>query len=425
MNAVYGLLGFFFFISLPAVLRLRHWAYVDLGTAFYTTGALLCLLRWREEKTRSQWLAMAALSAGFAVASKPNGLLAWLIIFFLFAWLSVRETERGFRRILAEFALFAAAGVLPFLPWLAKNWLQTGNPFFPLLAGFFPTKAGMGTGASYVSLGIFAKRELLYGESGWQIAALPLRLFVFGRDDDPQYFDGVLSPSLILLLPWAFKGKWLEEKKLLIGFALLFLLYTLFLVDLRVRYILPIVPPLVILLAYGIFNVYLRIRKPAYLFAALVSFSAFNGYYLWRYAQEVSPLGYLTGQETREAYLTRRLPEYPAFQFINGELSPTAKIYLLFAGRRTYHCNREYFHDGGELPGFLLDAIRTAKEPADIARRIQTKQLTHLLVREDLLIRFLDDNLDAREKRLWHAFSSHHLKRLFGRQGYSVLQLYG
>jgi len=283
----------------------------------------------------------------------------------------------------------------------------------------------MGTGASYVSLGIFAKRELLYGESGWQIAALPLRLFVFGRDDDPQYFDGVLSPSLILLLPWAFKGKWLEEKKLLISFVLVLLLYTLFLVDLRVRYILPIVPPLVILLAYGIFNIYLRIRKPAYLFAALVSFSAFNGYYLWRYAQEVSPLGYLIGQETREAYLTRRLPEYPAFQFINGELSPTAKIYLLFAGRRTYHCNREYFHDGGELPGFLLDAIRSAKEPADIARRIQTKQLTHLLVREDLLIRFLDDNLDAREKRLWHAFSSHHLKRLFGRQGYSVLQLYG
>jgi hypothetical protein len=425
MNAVYGLLGFFFFISLPAVLRLSHWAYVDLGTAFYTTGALLCLFRWREEKTRSQWLVMAALSAGFAVASKPNGLVGWLVIFLLFVWVSVRETERDLRRILTEFALFSAVGVLPFLPWLAKNWLQTGNPFFPLLAWFFPMKAGMEAGASYVSLGIFAKRELLYGENAWQIAALPLRLFIFGRDDDPQYFDGVLSPSLILLLPWAFKGKWLDEKKLLISFTVLLLLYTLFLVDLRVRYILPIVPPLVILLTYGIFNVYLRIRKPAYLFAALVSFAAFNGYYLWRYVQEVSPLGYITGQESRSAYLTRLLPEYPAFQFINGELPPTTKIYLLFAGRRTYHCKREYFHDGGELPGFLLDAIRSAKEPADIGRRIKTKQLTHLLVREDLLVRFLNDNLDPREKRLWDAFASDHLKRLFGRQGYSVLQLHG
>ncbi len=425
MNAVYGLVGFFFFISLPSVLRLSHWAYVDLGTAFYTTAALLCLLRWREEQARAQWLIMAALSAGFAVATKPNGWVAWLLLFFLFIWVSVREAKRGFGRIIAEGVLFGAVGVLPVLPWLAKNWLQTGNPFFPLLGGLFPAEAGIESGMSYVSLGVFAKRELLYGESWWEIAALPLRLFVFGRDDDPQYFDGVLGPGLILLLPWAFKGKWLEEKKLLIGFALLFLLYTLFLVDLRVRYILPIVPPMVILLTYGIYNVYLRIRKPGYLFAVLLAFAAFNGYYLWRYAQVVSPLDYITGQESRAAYLTRLLPEYPAFQFVNRELSSTAKIYLLFAGRRAYHCEREYFHDGGELPGFLLEAIRSAKEPADIARRIKTKQLTHLLVRDDLLIRFLSDNLDPGQKRLWDAFVSHHINSVFRQQGYSVLQLHG
>ena len=371
MSAVYGLVGFFFFISLPSVLRLSHWAYVDLGTAFYTTAALLCLLRWREEQTGVQWLIMAALSAGFAGATKPNGWVAWLLLFFLFAWLSARKTRTGFGRTIAECMLFALVAVLPFLPWLAKNWLQTGNPFFPLLGGFFPGKGAIETGASYVSLGVLAKRELLYGESWWQIAALPLRLFIFGRDNDPQYFDGVLGPSLILFLPWAFKGKWLEEKKLLIAFTLLFLLYTLFLVDLRVRYILPIVPSMVILLTYGIFNVYLRIKNPGYLFAVLAALAAFNGYYLWRYAQEVSPLGYIAGQETRAAYLTRLLPEYPAFQFVNRELSSTAKIYLLFAGRRAYYCEREYFHDGGELPGFLLEAIRSAKEPADIVRRIK------------------------------------------------------
>ena len=426
MNAVYGLLGFFFFISVPAVLRLSHWAYVDLGTAFYTTAALLCILRCREDKAGGQWLIMAALSAGFAVATKPNGLVAWLLLFFLFAWIAVREPEQGYGRILFECLLFAAVGVLPFLPWLVKNWLQTGNPFFPLLGGFFPAKTGVeGGGASYVNLGVFAKRELLYGESWWQITALPLRLFFFGRDDDPQYFDGVLGPSLILLLPWAFKGKWLEEKKLLISFALLFFVYALFLVDLRVRYILPIVPPMVILLTYGVFNVYLRIKQPAYLFAALFGFAAFNGYYLWRYFQEIAPLGYVTGRETRVAYLTRALPEYPAFQYINRELSPATKIYLLFVGRRGYYCEREYFHDGGELPGFLLGAIRSAKQPADVARQLKARHLTHLLVRDELLIRFLRDNLDPAQQRLWANFTANHLKSLFRDRGYSVLQLHG
>ena len=426
MNAVYGLLGFFFFISVPSVLRLSHWAYVDLGTTFYTTAALLCMLRWSEEKARGRWLILAALSAGFAVATKPNGLVAWLLLFFLFAWVSVRETEQGLGKILSNCVLFAAVGALPFLPWLAKNWLQTGNPFFPLLGGFFHVKAGVeGDGASYVNLGVFAKRELLYGESWWEITTLPLRLFFFGRDDDPQYFDGVLGPSLILLLPWAFKGKWLEEKKVLVSFALLFFLYALFLVDLRARYILPIVPPMAILLTYSVFNVYLRIKQPVYLFAVLFGFAAYNGYYLWRYFQDVAPSGYVTGRETREAYLARALPEYPAFQYVNRELSPMTKIYLLFVGRRVYYCEREYFHDGGELPGFLLRAIRSAKEPADVARQLKTRHLTHLLVRDELLIRFLRDNLDPAQQRLWDAFATNHLKNLFRDRGHSVLQLHG
>jgi hypothetical protein len=426
MNAIYGLLGFFFFISVPSVLRLSHWAYVDLGTTFYTTAALLCTLRWHEEKARRRWLIVAALSAGFAVATKPNGLVAWLLLFFLFAWILVRKAEQGHDRIFSDCVLFAVVGALPFLPWLAKNWLQTGNPFFPLLSGFFPGKSGMeGQGASYVSLGVFAKRELLYGESWWQIMTLPLRLFFFGRDDDPQYFDGVLGPSLILLLPWAFKGKWLEEKKLLMSFALLFFLYALFLVDLRARYILPIVPPMVILFTYGVFNVYLRIKQPAYLFVVLFGFAAYNSYYLWRYFQDVAPLGYVIGRESREAYLARALPEYPAFQYVNRELSPATKIYLLFAGRRVYHCELEYFHDGGDLPGFLLRAIREAKEPVDIARQLKAKRLTHLLVRDELLIRFLHDNLDAPQQRLWADFAINHLTSLFRDRGYSVWQLHG
>ena len=72
MSAVYGLLGFFFFISTPAILRLSHWAYIDLGITFYTAASLLCLLRWREDRGVYRWLALAALSLGFALASKPT-----------------------------------------------------------------------------------------------------------------------------------------------------------------------------------------------------------------------------------------------------------------------------------------------------------------------------------------------------------------
>jgi hypothetical protein len=371
-------------------------------------------------------LLLAALSAGFSAATKPNGLIGCLLLFFVLALALVKETEKSFTKIASDLLILVVVGALPLLPWLVKNWLQTGNPFFPLLGGFFPAHSSVvPTGMTYVSLGVLTKRELFYGETWWQIAALPLRVFLFGKDDDPQYFDGVLSPILILLLPWAFKGKWTVDKKFLLSFAALFFAYALFLVDLRIRYILPMVPALVALLVYSVFNIYLRIRRPDYLFAALLFFVSLNTSYLWNYWQEEKPIGYLFGRERREDYLARRLAEFPAYQYANRELPSTAKIYLLFVGRRAYYCEREYFHDAGELPGFLFAALTSAKEPADIGRQLKAKRLTHLLVRDDLLERFLGDNLDPGLQRLWASFASDHLRPLYRVSGYSVLELHG
>jgi hypothetical protein len=425
MNTVYGLLGFFFFISVPTVLRLSHWGYVDLGTTFYSTASLLWLLRWREEPNRSRWLALAGAAAGFAASTKPNGFLAALILSSLVLFVSTGAPARNMGIISRQILVFAIMGMLPVLPWLAKNWFQTGNPFFPLLASLFPPHGTTNTGAAvtFAGLGIFAKRELLYGENWWQIATVPLRLFFSGRDDSPQYFDGALSPVLILFLPWAFKGKWLEEKTLLAAFAFLYLAFAFFLVDMRARYVLPIVPPLLALMAYGIFNAYLRIKRPGYLFAVLLFFACLQGLYLWRYFQTVRPLGYLAGRESREAYLSRQVPEYPVFHYINHQLPATAKIYLLFIGRRGYYCERDYIHDGGELPGLLLNAIQSAQDARAIGKTLATRGVTHLMVREELLVRFLNNNLNPDQHTRWNRFVAEHLHARFRDRGYALYQL--
>ena len=425
LNRVYGLLGFFFFISTPAVLRLSHWAYIDLGTTFYSTASLLCLLRWREEREAAHWLALAALSLGFALATKPNGLLAALLLSFVFVLVLGKAPRKPLSGVVAALGLFAGLTLLPFAPWLMKNWFQTGNPFYPLLSSFFPPRsASVIDAASFVNLGIFERRELLYGETIWQILGLPLRLFFSGQDDNPQYFDGVLTPLLVLFLPWAFKGKWSEEKKLLALFAFGYLLLALFLIDMRIRYILLIVPSLVVLLVYGIFNMYLSIKRPGFLFATLLVFAALHGTYLWRYVQREGASSYLRGSETREAFLVRTLPEYPAMQYVNHAVAPSAKIYLLFLGRRAYYCERDYFHDAGELPAFLLGAIQKAKDPQDIGRILNSKNITHLMIREDLLTRFLSENLTPAQGRLWSDFATTRLTLAFRERGYAVYEIH-
>jgi hypothetical protein len=425
MNRVYGLLGFFFFISMPAVLRLSHWAYIDLGTTFYSTASLLCLLRWREEREAAHWLALAALSLGFALATKPNGLLAALLLSFVFVLVLGKAPWKPLRGVVAALGLFAGLTLLPFAPWLIKNWLQTGNPFYPLLSSFFSARStAVIDAASFVNLGIFERRELLYGETIWQILGLPLRVFFSGQDDNPQYFDGVLTPVLVLFLPWAFKGKWSEEKKLIALFAFGYLLLALFLIDMRIRYILLILPSLVVLLAYGIFNMYLSIKRPGFLFATLLVFAAWHGTYLWRDVQREGASSYLRGSETRETFLVRALPEYPAMRYVNHTVAPSAKIYLLFLGRRAYYCERDYFHDAGELPAFLIGAIQKAKDSQDIGQILDNKNITHLMIREDLLMRFLSENLTPAQGRLWNDFATTRLKLAFRERGYAVFEIH-
>src|SRR4030095_4634295 len=148
MSVIYGLLGFFFFVSTPVISRMRPLGYIDLGITFYTTAALLCLLRWREDREAIRWLNLGALSLGFALATKPNGLVAALLISLLFLLVIVKLPRKNLLHISREIGLYGVFTALPFLPWLVKNWLQTGNPFYPLLRGLFlshgSTEPGVG-----------------------------------------------------------------------------------------------------------------------------------------------------------------------------------------------------------------------------------------------------------------------------------------
>jgi hypothetical protein len=233
----------------------------------------------------------------------------------------------------------------------------------------------------------------------------------------------VLNPILILFLPWAFKGKWGEEKKLLFGYAIFFLLYSFVLVDLRIRYILPIVPPLVILLVYALHNLYLRVSRPVFLYLGVAFLLSLNGVYLWSYFREVSPLLYLSGKESRDAYLSRMLPDYPAFQYVNQNLPPTAKVYLLFMGRRAYYCDRDYFHDPGEGAWTLIHMVRGSRNGNDVRAKLEERGLTHLVVRERLLGPFLSNNLTSEEWTRWQTFAQSYLQGLFHSRGYSVYRI--
>ena len=88
----------------------------------------------RENRNALGALALAGLSLGFALATKPNGLVAALIIVMLFAMVLAKPPRQSLFASMQEAALFGALTLLPFLPWLAQELVANRQSILPVLA---------------------------------------------------------------------------------------------------------------------------------------------------------------------------------------------------------------------------------------------------------------------------------------------------
>ncbi len=395
MGKEYGLLGALFFLSLPIVVKLSSIAYVDLGLVFFSTAALLCVITWLERGFRKRDLVKAGVFCGLAMGTKYNGLLTFLILVLFIPFIHSRCRRPGERiglRSLGQAAIFAAIALAVFSPWAIRNLRWTANPVYPLMSSWFADKdTGCGGG-----LNLFTMRAALYSETWIQMALLPVRVFLEGQDGDPQHFDGRLNPVLLFLAAAAFlacrKGAGGEraEKRLLLLFAGLYFTLAFFSAVLRIRYILPMVPPLVILSMYGLRNcgALNRTRRLRWLagigLAAVAVALGMNASYVVERFRWVEPLSFLSKKVSREAYIARFWPEYPALGYINRHLPADARILFIFNGHRGYYCDRAYRLDMPCGRSLLARLTREAQTARDIHAALAHAGITHLLIRRDL-----------------------------------------
>ena len=230
----WGLLGLLIFISTPIVIWLSTSAYIDLGMTFFTTGSVLGFVRWRDSEYKQvKWLLISSVCMGIAVGSKYNALIAWFIVNLLVIYAYVRSTHKqlgAFKYGLIFFIITAAVA----LPWYLKNYLLTGNPFYPLFAGFFKLLPHKPMGEIVYQqaaeqtrrLSFFQQREIAYGETFWETLLIPLRMFFQGDDNSYRYFQGVLNPILIVFAPFMLLNRrYAQDKLFFVIFRHFLLLY--------------------------------------------------------------------------------------------------------------------------------------------------------------------------------------------------------
>jgi hypothetical protein len=453
----YGLFGALFFLSVPINVKLSITVYVDLGLVFFTTASLLLLLEWAEKDFQAKYLLLAGLCCGLAAGTKYNGLLT-IFILTLFVPL-IYQQSAGIKRqsnskALLYGVLFAAATLVSFSPWLVRNYVWTGNPVYPLYTSFFHhTKAvenpqrgkeseDMVESLKELSISgsnVFADRKILYHETLGQALLLPIRFFFEGKDDNPQFFDGKLNPFLLLLPLFAFffkpsHAQERREKKFLLLFSLLYFFLTFFQTVLRIRYIVPIVPPLVILSIYGLRNIFnflfslaesVRLmKKPIGLLAAGIPCALlwYNADYTIGQFSLIQPLAYLGGKINREQYITDFRPEYPTILYANTHLPPDTKVLCVFLGNRGYYMDFQPVFEAPFGNGLFSTFLKNKSCGNALNAELQKRDITHVLMRDDLTASWFQQ-LNNQDKACIAPLFNDATKPLFNKNGYTFFKI--
>jgi len=462
--------GALFFLSLPIIVKLSITVYVDLGLVFFSTASLMSLFKWRQSRFQLKYLILSAVCCGLALGVKYNGLIVLFLLTVFVPLLyklqadadaaekntiSIKSSLLRQLRAVGSGIIFCLIALMVFSPWMIRNYIWKDNPVYPLYNSFFnPQKVAMapGPGAAVKpdaeeniispenkkkssSWGPLAIRKVIYREAWWEIALIPVRIFFQGRDDDPRYFDGKLNPFLFLLPIFAFFQLKMNpkdvkvEKKFLFSFAILFILYAYFKTDMRIRYIAPAIPPLVILSTFGFYRIHTFIARQwsqgrgqgaqiAVVLLAAVIFS-FNGRYIIHQFKLVDPFSYISGRVERDAYITRFRPEYTIIQYANRHLAADAKLLVLFMGNRRYYSDRELIFSRN----LFRKIVKKAGSAQAIFKDLQKRGFSHLLIRYDLFNTWTDKQFSHPEKKMLKVFFDRNAKPVLSRNGYGLFKL--
>jgi hypothetical protein len=91
------------------------------------------------------------------------------------------------------------------------------------------------------------------------------------------------------------------------------------------------------------------------------------------------PLSYLTGQESREQYLSRQIPGYSLYQKVNQELRPEDKVLLVYMRNFGYLLDKPFISDTFFEAFTLQSILQDSPDEDTIRSRLQSRGLTHLL----------------------------------------------
>lgn len=443
INTSYALVGAFLFLFLPIIIKLSITVYVDLGLVFFTTLSLLQILTWTEKQFQWKYVVKSGICCGLAMGTKYNGLIVFFLLTLFIPFIYSRYgTNQRLKSLTAIWhgGIFVISALIAFSPWMIRNYIWKQNPIYPLYHHLFRSEKELTEKLSDPHennpYGVLTYRKLVYQETGWQMALLPIRIFFEGEDNNFRRFDGKLNPYLLLFPIVAYFRNRKDtalirlHKNILLAFAMFFFFFSFFSSVLRIRYISPIIPPLIILTVFGIHHLIDIIQQMERKLDRIIGIMVFgvcfvlcigiNANYLLSQFKYVDPFPYLSGRISRDDYISKYRQEYPAMMYINQNLPLNSVVMFVYLGKRGYYCDRKYLPDESD---YFVSLVKNIDTIENICREFRKKGVTHLAVQMDLLYQWKDELFILEEQKRLDLLLSNQLNLLFLKNGVGVFEV--
>lgn len=358
------------FWTCPFFLALYSWGYIEGFLAFFEVLALFCFWKSTEEPKKKEWPVLAAFFLGMAFAVKYTAVLAIVSI----ACMAI------FRKIIRKAPLgidgaSLLAFSLPVLPWLLKNELAFGNPFYPLATSFFGSPVGYGP---ELERGLLADTGLPH----WGNFLVPLWTIWNSFFTLSNAVGAAWTPLAAMGLPWFWSALKKRQGVFVFAFSTLFFLGWIFL-STSLRHACGGAVALVLLASMAWEEAFRRKAGAGILFGLGAACS------LWlclsAQLQTTAPYASALGLEDNLARLKRNYTydsdTYAAYRFIEDHSDPWDRV-VAFAVFQTYPLRRITFVDfKWKRPLFLQWAsdCKTAQQLADL---LHQKGVAYFLYQE-------------------------------------------
>ena len=283
-------------------------AYLDVAVACVLFVLFYLLQIWDRERTPALLIPIGLL-AGFAYAMKYTAVLAVPYALGFVAWKLIRKREKMLRPL----AVLAACALVMIVPWVAKNWIQIGNPCAPFFNKYFPNP--------YVHISFEREyRESLAhwnGVTDWR--DIPVEATLRGGK-----LQGVLGP-VFLLAPLALLAlRRREGRQLLLAAAVYGLAYP---ANIGTRFLIPCLPFLALAMGLAMEN-WRGVLPALVLFQALTCWPTFLKKWCDPYNMRLEkiPVRAALRLQSENDFLKARLWGYPASRMLQELLPPESKV---------------------------------------------------------------------------------------------------